>query len=54
MVLKTTLTVEDTTRDDFNGLKATVAKTMSADEFLRVLMTVYRTQRLEVEEKSHR
>ena len=50
MPMKTTLTVESDTRDDFNVLKGTVAETMSADEFLRVLMTVYRTQRLRVEE----
>ena len=42
--MRTTLGLEQATKRDFEGLKGTVAKTMSDDEFLRVLMTVYRTQ----------
>ena len=46
----TTIKLAEDTKADFDKLKATVAETMSADEFLRVLMTVYRTQRLRVEQ----
>ena len=46
----TSIGVKDDTKADFDKLKGTVATTMSADEFLRILMTVYRTQRLRIEE----
>ena len=48
---KTSLTIESDTRDDFNVLKGTIAESMSADELLRVLMVVYRTQKERVEAK---
>ena len=44
MIRTAAIKVKDDTKSDFDNLKATVASTMSADEFLRVLMTVYRTQ----------
>ncbi|MDE1854534.1 MAG: hypothetical protein KGI38_12420 [Thaumarchaeota archaeon] len=45
-----TLGIKEDTKADFDKLKGTVAATMSADEFLRVLMTVYRSQRIRMEE----
>jgi hypothetical protein len=46
----TSLGIRSETKADFDRLKKTVASTMSADEFLRVLLTVYRTQKLRMEE----
>lgn len=44
----TSIRVADDTKADFDKLKATLAETMSADEFLRVLMVTYRAARQEV------
>ena len=43
-----TIYLREQTKADFDALKATVAETMTADEFLRVLMLAYRNQREEV------
>jgi hypothetical protein len=38
--------LKEDTKEDFDNLKAMIAETMSADEFMRVLLAAYRSQKV--------